>query len=85
MYPTPVPFVPKEYDVICVSRMHDLKNLPMIAAALKVYRQKYRPIRMVLIVGKAFDVITRWYSFQDASFPPTCLTSSCLGTWVLLY
>jgi len=56
MYPTHVPFVPKEYDVICVSRMHDLKNLPMIASALKVHRQKYRPIRMVLIVGKAFDV-----------------------------
>lgn len=52
----PVPFVPKEYDVICVSRMHDLKNLPTIAAALKVYRQKYRPIRMVLVVGKAFDL-----------------------------
>lgn len=52
----PVPFVPKEYDAICVSRMHDLKNLPMIATALKVYRQKYRPIRMALVVGSAFGL-----------------------------
>ena len=52
----PVPFVRKEYDVICVSRLHDVKNLPMIASALKIYRRKYRPIRMVLVVGKAFDV-----------------------------
>jgi glycosyltransferase involved in cell wall biosynthesis len=52
----PVPFARKEYDVVCVSRLHDLKNVPLIAAALKTYRRKYRPIRMALVVGKAFDL-----------------------------
>ena len=28
----------------------------MIAAALKVYREKYRPIRMTLILGKSLDL-----------------------------
>jgi glycosyltransferase involved in cell wall biosynthesis len=52
----PVPFLPKDFDVICVSRLHDLKNLPLIASALKVYQRKYRPIRMALVAGKEFDL-----------------------------
>jgi len=48
----PVPFVKRDTDVLCVSRMQDLKNIPMIAAALSVYRRKYGPIRMTLILGK---------------------------------
>lgn len=48
----PVPFVQRDIDVLCVSRLHDLKNIPMLAAALDVYRRKYSPIRMVLILGK---------------------------------
>jgi len=47
----PVPFVKRDIDVLCVARLHDLKNIPLIAAALKVYREKYRPIRMTLILG----------------------------------
>ena len=48
----PVPFVKRDIDVLCVSRLQDLKNIPIIAAALKIYRQKYSPIRMTLILGK---------------------------------
>jgi glycosyltransferase involved in cell wall biosynthesis len=47
-----VPFQKREIDVLCVSRLHDLKNIPLIAEALKIYRQKYHPLRMVLILGK---------------------------------
>jgi glycosyltransferase involved in cell wall biosynthesis len=49
-------YVAKDIDVICVSRLDICKNLPVIAEALKVYRQKYgKPIRMTLAVGKNFD------------------------------
>lgn len=51
----PVPFVERDVDVVCVSRLHDLKNVPLIAEALRVFRRKYRPVRMRLIVGKPFD------------------------------
>jgi glycosyltransferase involved in cell wall biosynthesis len=41
---------PKEVELICVARIRPLKNLPMIARALKVYRKKYGfPCRMTLL------------------------------------
>jgi len=53
---SPVPFVNKDIDILCVSRLHDLKNIPIIAAALKVYRKKYKPIHMTMILGKQVDL-----------------------------
>jgi glycosyltransferase involved in cell wall biosynthesis len=48
----PVPGLYKNIDVLCVSRLQDVKNLTMIARALKIYRSKYRrPIRMTLVTG----------------------------------
>jgi glycosyltransferase involved in cell wall biosynthesis len=46
--------IERDIDLLCVSRLHLMKNLPMIASALLVYRQKYssEPIRMTLIAGK---------------------------------
>ena len=52
----PVKDESKAFDVVCVSRMQDLKNIPVIAAALKIFRDRYYPIRMVLIPGKPFDL-----------------------------
>jgi len=48
----PAAFAKRETDVLCVSRVQDLKNIPIIADALRVNRQKYAPIRMTLILGK---------------------------------
>jgi hypothetical protein len=48
----PVRGVEKDIDVLCVSRLQDVKNVQMIARALVVYRSKYRrQIRMTLITG----------------------------------
>ncbi len=43
----------KDIDVLCVARISDEKNMPMIAQALKVYRQKYPDpkIMMTWIMG----------------------------------
>jgi glycosyltransferase involved in cell wall biosynthesis len=43
-------------DLLCVSRQLRLKNLPFLAAMLKVYRRKYGPLRMTLVAGYG----TRW-------------------------
>jgi glycosyltransferase involved in cell wall biosynthesis len=50
----PVVVRERDIDLLCVSRLSSLKNLPFVARALKVYRQKYpfEPIRMTLIAGK---------------------------------
>lgn len=42
---------PPRRELICVSRPLTVKNLPFIAQALKVYRLKYRPIRLTLVAG----------------------------------
>jgi glycosyltransferase involved in cell wall biosynthesis len=48
----PVPHVARDIDVLCVSRLQNVKNVQVIAQALKVYGAKYgRPIRMTLITG----------------------------------
>jgi len=52
----PAPVAERDIDVICVSRMHDVKNLPIVAEALKIYRAKHGRIRMALLVGKPFDL-----------------------------
>lgn len=54
----PVPNLPKDIDLLAVSRFLDQKNLPFIAKALRIYRQKYShaPIRLTLIPGRNFDV-----------------------------
>jgi len=49
----PVPGTPKTIDVICVSTPFPVKNLPMIARALKVYEQKYgRRLKVVYGIGQ---------------------------------
>ena len=44
----------RDIDLLCISRLHTLKNVPLIARALLLYRRKYpfEPIRMTLIAGK---------------------------------
>jgi glycosyltransferase involved in cell wall biosynthesis len=51
----PVPVAERDIDLLCVSRLDALKNVPMIASALLIYRKKYplEPIRMTLIAGKS--------------------------------
>lgn len=48
----------KDIDVLCVSRLIDLKNMPLIAEALKIYRIKYpeNKIKMTTILGKKFEM-----------------------------
>jgi glycosyltransferase involved in cell wall biosynthesis len=47
----------KDIDVLCVSRLHDLKNLPNVAKALKVYEQKYaKRLHATFVIGKPFDI-----------------------------
>ncbi|MBY0404436.1 MAG: glycosyltransferase [Cyanobacteria bacterium] len=57
LFPSPMP-QERDIDVLCVSRFQDLKNIPMLAKGLKVYRQKYpqQPIRMTLVVGNQYEV-----------------------------
>jgi glycosyltransferase involved in cell wall biosynthesis len=51
--------VVKNIDVLCVSRLQDVKNITMISRALKVYRSKYgRRIRMTLVTGHKGGVAT---------------------------
>jgi glycosyltransferase involved in cell wall biosynthesis len=57
MRPLPVPAL--NIDILCISRLHAQKNVPMIARAIKVLRSKHpdRCIRMTLIAGRhgAYD------------------------------
>jgi glycosyltransferase involved in cell wall biosynthesis len=48
----PHPVLERDIDLLCVSRLHSLKNLPVISGALKIYRRKYSNIRMTLIAGR---------------------------------
>jgi glycosyltransferase involved in cell wall biosynthesis len=44
--------VTKDIDLLCVSRLQDVKNVQMIARALVAYRRKYpKRIRMTLVTG----------------------------------
>ena len=49
----PQPVAQKDIDILCVARLSEEKNMPMIAQALKVYRQKYpdSKIMMTWIMG----------------------------------
>ncbi|MGB3535809.1 MAG: glycosyltransferase [Microcoleaceae cyanobacterium] len=54
----PRPVKSKDIDVLCVARLSEEKNMPMIAKALKVYRHKYpeQKIMMTWIMGdKSFN------------------------------
>lgn len=57
MAPTEVN-INKDIDVLCVARLIDLKNMPLIAEALKIYREKYpeKKIKMTAILGKEFGM-----------------------------
>lgn len=48
----------KDIDLLAVARISEEKNLPAIAKALKVYRQKYphKPIKLTVVTGHDFDV-----------------------------
>lgn len=48
----------KDIDLLCVSRLHEVKNLAFLAEGLKTYRKKYpkRPIRMTLMNWREFDI-----------------------------
>ena len=47
----------KDIDLLAVARLSEEKNLPIIAKALKVYRQKYpqKPIKLTVVTGHDFD------------------------------
>ncbi|NQE33506.1 glycosyltransferase [Microcoleus asticus] len=47
----------KDIDLLAVARISEEKNLPIIAKALKVYRQKYpqKPIKLTVVSGHEFD------------------------------
>ena len=48
----------KDIDLLCVSTLSEVKNIPMLARGLKAYRRKYpeNPIKMTLINGKNIDM-----------------------------
>lgn len=49
---TPTWATPKDVDILCVSRISDVKNLPILVLALKKYHQKYkRRLKATLISG----------------------------------
>jgi len=50
----------KDIDAIAVARLSEEKNLPIIATALKIYRQKYpqNQIRLTILTGQDFDINT---------------------------
>ena len=51
-YMTPVPNTPKTIDVFCVSTPFPVKNLPIIAKALKEYERKYAErLKVVYSIG----------------------------------
>ncbi len=44
---------PKLFDVICVSSPNPFKNLPMLAQALKIYKEKYqKTLKTALLLGQ---------------------------------
>lgn len=52
-YIAPVPNTPKTIDVFCVSTPFPVKNLPIIAVALKEYERKYgRRLKCVYAIGR---------------------------------
>ncbi len=52
-YIGPIPHTPKTIDVFCVSTPFPVKNLPLIAIALKEYERKYgRRLKVVYAIGK---------------------------------
>jgi hypothetical protein len=58
------PYVPactsrteRDIDVMCVSRLDGLKNVPMVAEAIKIYRQKYgKRVMLTLLHGWPYDI-----------------------------
>ncbi len=58
---------PKKYDVICVSTAYPVKNLPMIAEALKKYEEKYKKVLKSLIAIGSRDAFLREDGTMDYS------------------
>src|SRR4030095_11421599 len=55
-YIAPKPVAERDIDVLVVSSMYEFMNLPVVAEAIKIYREKYsKRIRMTLITGKDFE------------------------------
>ncbi len=53
--PQPVAF--KDIDVLCVSQLSPVNNLPIIAEALKIYKKKYNKLlKTIFIVEDDFDL-----------------------------
>ncbi len=58
---------PKIYDVICVSTAYPVKNLPMLASALKEYEKKYGRILKALVAIGSKDAFIRPDGTMDYS------------------
>lgn len=53
----PQPFTVKDIDVLCVSQLSPINNLPIIAEALKIYAQKYNKLlKTILIIDDNVDL-----------------------------
>lgn len=49
--------VPRDLDVLMVARLHDLKNVPMVARAIREYERLFgERIVLTVVVGKPFDL-----------------------------
>lgn len=47
----------KDIDVLCVSRLDTIKNVPIVARAIKTYRDKYGvKLNVVWVTGTEFDI-----------------------------
>jgi glycosyltransferase involved in cell wall biosynthesis len=60
----PQPVAEQDIDVLVVSRVDPVKNLAMLAGALKIYRHKYQhPLRVTLVTGHSMAPNT-WSDFS---------------------
>ncbi len=49
----PVAMRKKTIDVLTVSRLDEVKNLPLLCKSVMIHSKKYRPIRMTIVAGRS--------------------------------
>lgn len=49
----PLPIRQKTIDVLVVSRLDDVKNIPLLCRAVKIHCKKHYPVRLTVLAGRA--------------------------------
>lgn len=63
----PTPFPKKTIDVFCVSTAYPVKNIPVIAQAIKIYEEKYGQVLKVVYAIGSRDAVKRSDGTMDYS------------------